>query len=289
MNPTAGGGRLLKSRPGLDAAARTLGVEVDWWLTESPGHGEDLGRRAVAEGRAMVLAYGGDGTYNEVARGLVGSETSLGALPGGTSSVLVYELGIPRRPSTALEALVSGEDRQMRVGRSDRGDLVMLMLSAGPDAMVVRDVKEHVKRLGGRFGIAVQAVREFMRSRPLPRLRVRVGERAVDGGWVIAGNSRCYAGPFHATPDADPYAAGFDVVVHRSVGRLAAARFAVGIPFGRHVRRRDVERFHCRRVIVEPVESAEVPYQVDGDPAGRLPVELEVDDRTLMVRVPKQP
>jgi diacylglycerol kinase family enzyme len=287
LNPTARGGRLLRFRPELDATARRLGVELDWWLTEEAGHGEELGRRAVAEGRSVVLAYGGDGTYNEVARGLVGTDTSLAALPGGTSSVLVYELGIPRRPSRALEALIAGVDRPMRVGRSNHGDVVVLMLSAGPDAVIVNDVKRRLKAVGGKAGIGLQAVRELLGSRPLPRLRVRVGERTVEGSWVIAGNSRSYAGPFHATPGADPFAAGFEVVIHRGVGRSAVLGFAAGIPFNRHVKRRDVERFMCHQVVIEAVPTdAELPYQVDGDAVGTLPVELGVADETLLVRVP---
>ena len=141
--------------------------------------------------------------------------------------------------------------------------------------------------VGGRLGIALQALRELASSRPLPTLRVRVGDEIVEGGWVIVGNSRSYAGPFHATPDADPYAAGFDVVVHRGVGRLAALRFALGIPLRRHLRRRDVERFQCPGVAIEAVPpGAQVPYQVDGDPVGTLPVELTVENEALMVRVP---
>ena len=52
----------------------------------------------------------------------------MGVLPGGTTSVLAYELGVPRPSSRAVTALLKGEDRAMRVGRSDRGDLVLLML-----------------------------------------------------------------------------------------------------------------------------------------------------------------
>jgi len=287
LNPAAGGGRLLGQRLHLDAVARRMGTRLDWWLTEGPGHGEQLGRRAANESRPLVLAFGGDGTYNEVARGAVGSRTALGILPGGTTSVLAYEFAIPRPAPRALEALLSGHDRPMRVCRTSAGGLVLLMLSAGPDAMVVRDVPDRFKRFGGRLGVAAQAVRELVSRRPMPRLRLTVDGEEIEGGWAILGNSRCYAGRHHATPGADPFADGFEVVVHRGVGRRAAASFALGIPLGFHVRLRDVERRLGRRALIEPADdSPDVPYQVDGDPIGELPVEMWAAEEELLVRLP---
>ena len=289
LNPTAGGGRLLRQRSELDAVAIKIGVELEFWLTERRGHGEELARMAVTQDRPLVLAWGGDGTYNEVARGLVGSQSSLGVLPGGTTSVLAYEFGIPRPAPRALEALLEGVDRVMRVGASDGDDLVLLMLSCGPDSVVVSGaINRRTGNYKGKTGIAVQAVRELLSGRQLPRLRVRSGDRTVDGGWVIVGNSRCFGGPYRATPDADPFAPVFEVVVHQGIGRAAAAGFALGIPLGRHIKRRDVVRFSCDRVTIEPVPGdARLPYQIDGDPIGDLPVSLEVDPRKLIVRLPR--
>ncbi len=287
LNPTAGGGRLLGQRPELESAARSLGVDLQWWVTDHKGHAEQLAARAANEGHPLAMAWGGDGTYNEVARGLLGRATALGVLPGGTTSVLAYEFDIPRPAARALEALVRGRDRTMRVGRTDRGDLVILMLSSGPDAVIVRDAFARRRRHDGKLGIALQAVRELAGGRPLPRLRVRIGDRIVDGGWVIAGNSTCFGGPIRATPGADPFAAGFEVVIHRGLGRRSATAFALSLPFGRHLRRKDVERITCDSLTIEAIPGdAEIPYQVDGDPIMQLPVTLEVDPRPLLVRLP---
>jgi diacylglycerol kinase family enzyme len=287
LNPIAGGGRLLRSRPALDAAAHSCGVELEWWPTEDKGHGEQLARQAAADGRQLVLAYGGDGTYNEVARGLKGSSTAMGVLPGGTTSVLAYEFGVPRPAVRALHALLHGADRPMRVGETDRGDLVLLMLSAGPDALVVGKLSEESKRHSGKAAIAVQAIRELLSGRPLPRLRVITNEERVDGGWAIVGNSRSYAGPFHATPGADPFESGFETVIQRRVGRRAAVPFACGIPFGRHLRRSDVVRLYEGRLRLEAASAVPVPYQVDGDAVGLLPVEAWIADASVRVRLPE--
>jgi diacylglycerol kinase family enzyme len=287
LNPIAGGGRLLRFRLALDAVAHSCGVELDWLATAERGHGEELARRAAADGRPLVLAYGGDGTYNEVARGIRGTETSMCVLPGGTTSVLAYEFGIPRPAARALRALLDGVDRPMRFGESDRGDLVLLMLSAGPDAVVVQDLREQAKRRGGKRAIAIQAVKELLSRRRLPSLRVITNGVGVDGGWAIVGNARSYAGPYHATPGANPFDIGFETVVQCRVGRRAALLFACAIAFGRHIDRSDVVRLNEERVRLEPSSSDPVPYQVDGDAVGVLPVEVWTAEQTVMVRLPK--
>jgi diacylglycerol kinase family enzyme len=287
LNPTAGGGRLLRHQRKLSAAARREGVELEWWLTEQRGDGERLGRRAATEGHPLALAWGGDGTYNEVARGLLGSATAMGVLPGGSTSVLAYELGVPRPASRAIGPMLRGADRAMRVGRSDRDDLVLLMLSAGVDSVVVEEAFRRRRHNDGKTGIALQTLRELVRRRPLPRVRVRTASGVIEGGWAIVGNAGCYGGPLRATPGADPFAPGFEVVVQTAVGRPSAAAFALALGLGRHLRRRDVQRELTERVAIEPVAGgAQLPYQVDGDPIMALPVTLEVDPQPLLIRLP---
>ncbi|HSN53644.1 MAG TPA: diacylglycerol kinase family protein [Candidatus Sulfomarinibacteraceae bacterium] len=286
VNPTAGGGRLLRSFMDLDTAAHHCGYRLSWRHTEHRGHGTELARQAVAEGHRLVLAYGGDGTYNEVARGLLGSDTALGILPGGTTSVLAYEFDIPRPAPRALRALVLGRDRAMRVGRTDRGEIFLLMLSCGPDVVVLERLDPRLKRVG-RTGIALQAARELLRPGALPAITVSAAGLTVTGGWAIVGTARCYGGPYHATPGADPFAATFEVVVQRTVGRRAALPFALGLPFGRHVRRRDVWRATVDGVELAPADGrGPLRYQLDGDLAGELPVRATIDPERLLVRLP---
>jgi diacylglycerol kinase family enzyme len=285
VNPTAGGGRLLRSFTELDAAAHRCGVKLEWRHTEHRGHGSALAREAAAEGHPLVLAYGGDGTYNEVAQGLLGSDTALGVLPGGTTSVLAYEFGIPRPAPRALETLILGRDRPMRVGRTDRDEIFLIMLSSGPDVVVLEHLDAGIKKIG-RSGVALQAVRELVRFRSMPSLRVRAGGRTAAAGWVIVGTGRCYGGPYQATPGADPFAPSFEMVVQRTVGRRAAIPFVLGMPFGRHVRRRDVWRAMVDEVELLPPDDRRVRYQIDGDLAGELPVKAWIDPESLLIRLP---
>lgn len=287
LNPIAGGGRLLREQSRLQDVAADRGSELDIWISKSPTHTVELAEKAAADDYPLVLAYGGDGTYNAVARGLLGSSTAMGVLPGGTTSVLAYEFGVPRPARRGLEALLTGEDRAMRVARTDAGDLVLLMLSAGPDSHVLERLRPSFKRLGGRVGVALQAVVEAMARGPLPRIRVASNDAIGEVGWVIVGNSRCYGSKFCATPGADPFRDDLEVVAQQNSGRRAAASFLFGIPSGRHVKRDDVVREIVDQVRLEPATPGDaVPYQIDGDVVGVLPVEVRIHPTSLSIRLP---
>jgi len=286
FNPVAGRGRLLNRRAAVIAAADSAGGRLEWWPTGFPGHATELARRAVAESRPLVFAFGGDGTYNEVARGLIGSRTAMGLLPGGTTSVLAYELAVPRPAEAALRSLLAGQDREVHVGRTDHGELFLLMLSVGPDAVILHRLPGWLKQHGSKVGITAQAVVEFLRG-DLPKVHVDGGEWQETGGWVIVGNGACYGGPYRATPGADLFRADLEIVVQRPVGRRRAVPFFFGIPSGRHLRLRGVVRHPATRVRIEAAnDDQQVPYQIDGDPIGKLPVEVWMAPETLRMRVP---
>src|SRR5471030_12005 len=84
--------------------------EVDAVDTEARGHAIELCREAAHEGYDVVVAFGGDGTVNEVANGLRGSPTPLTCLPGGSANVYGKILGIPGELVDATEHLLAMAD-----------------------------------------------------------------------------------------------------------------------------------------------------------------------------------
>lgn len=112
--------------------------------TAARNHASDLAREAVDRGFDAVLAFGGDGTINEVAQGLVGTDVALGLLPGGTTNVMARSLGVPRDPveATAVVAhhLRTGTRRRINVGRANER-YFLFSAGMGLDAEVVRRVE----------------------------------------------------------------------------------------------------------------------------------------------------
>lgn len=286
VNPASRGGRARPPRELLDRVAAELGWKMDWRATRAPGHASELAAQAAADDAPLVAVWGGDGTYNEAARGLLNTDSAMLILPGGTTSVLAFELGVPHSPAEALRAQLCAERKAMAAARTDRGQVFLIMLSAGPDSLILQHVPTVLKQRLGKVGIGVQAVVEFFRGR-LPRFRVVLPHGEVDAAWCIAGNARCYGGPYHATPGADPFLPGLEVITLERHGRAAAVPFFFAIVRGTHLRRPGVVRQTASELYLEG--PADVPYQLDGDPAGFLPVRAFATDDRLWVLPPSPP
>jgi YegS/Rv2252/BmrU family lipid kinase len=144
------------------------------YLTREPGHATELAREAVAAGAELVLAVGGDGTVNEVARGLIGSPAALGIVPVGSGNGLARALRLPLRPAHALGALESGVRRRMDVGFLN-GRPFLNVAGVGFDAVVGRSFHERGKE-GGRRGFLgyVRLCLLELRTYRSPRLAIEV-------------------------------------------------------------------------------------------------------------------
>ena len=145
--------------------------EVEAVDTQRKGHAIELCREAaLAEGYDVVVAFGGDGTVNEVANGLAGSRTALTCLPGGATNVYCRMLGIPTDVVDATEHLLAPR-RRMGAARASTSARVndrwfTFSAGAGLDATVVERVDRH-PRLKARFGpwyYAQAAVATFLRE-----------------------------------------------------------------------------------------------------------------------------
>src|SRR5881296_1381917 len=120
INPMSGarsragaiGGRVELAR----RVAAACGETADVFVTEQAGHARDLARTARAGGARLVVAWGGDGTVNEVASALAFGDVPLGIVPAGSGNGLARELHVSRRPEQAIAAALRAEARLIDVG-----------------------------------------------------------------------------------------------------------------------------------------------------------------------------
>src|SRR5438309_886573 len=170
--------------------------EVDAIDTEARDHATELCREAARERYDVVVAFGGDGTVNEAANGLAGSETPLFCLPGGRTNVYCRMLAIPIDVVDATEHLLRLAD-EWHPRRVDLGYVnerkFLFSAGAGLDASVVERVDAHprLKARLGEYYFTWAALSTFNRRylvRP-PRVRVEVEGREVGGVTAIVQNS----------------------------------------------------------------------------------------------------
>jgi diacylglycerol kinase (ATP) len=139
INPISGAGRrrdLARQRAEQAAAfieRRRLDAEV--FVTERQGHARELAQAARRRGATLFVAWGGDGTVNEIGSALVDSPASLAIVPTGSGNGLARELGIPLDPVSALQMVFDGRQRLIDAGELD-GRLFFNIAGLGLDARV---------------------------------------------------------------------------------------------------------------------------------------------------------
>jgi diacylglycerol kinase family enzyme len=151
------------------AALKQAGIAFDAQPTQRPGHATELAKRAVLEGRPMVIAAGGDGTLEEVAQALVGTTTVLGVMPLGSIMNVARTLSIPREVDGAASVIAAGMVLAMDVGRHD-GRYFLEAAGVGLDA----GLYGYFNRLedGAAAGGVLKAALHFVRGIGTPLLAV---------------------------------------------------------------------------------------------------------------------
>jgi diacylglycerol kinase family enzyme len=163
--------------------------EVEAVQTQAQNHATEIGREARDGGYDVVVSFGGDGTLNEVANGLVGTDMPMGILPGGSANVVARSLGIPNDVVDATEHLLSladeWEPRKIDLGRVDERFFVFAC-GAGIDASVVKRVDAHpkLKAKAGPWYYSWAGVSAFTRRYLLNPVRLRV---TIDDGTPVEG------------------------------------------------------------------------------------------------------
>jgi diacylglycerol kinase family enzyme len=278
--------------------------DVEAVLTEAKNHATEIGREAIEGGYDIVVAFGGDGTLNEVANGLAGTDVPVSILPGGSTNVVCRTLGIPNDVVDATEHLLGLADdfrpRRIDLGVAN-GRRFVFSCGAGLDATAARRVDTHPK-LKARVGpyyytwAAVSGFYTQYLRNPI-ELEVRSGGRQCRGVTAVAQNSDPFTYFRNTAVRICEGVALDDGTLSIGVLRRAAQRDVPTIiarVLAKRLRatgHRQIEEF--ARVTEGRVESISrdregtirpFPVQVDGDYIGdHGELELEIEPRALSI------
>lgn len=251
--------------------------------TRRRGHATRLAQAAAADGTEVVLVLGGDGTLNEAANGLAGSDTALAPLPGGSTNVFARTLGLPDDPVEAAEqvlaALAAGRVRRVGLGVANRR-YFLFHAGIGFDAAVVERVERsgELKRYANHALFAwaglTTFVRHFDRNRPGFRVEFGGDAAAVDGYFTIVLNTNPYtyvgSKPFAIAPEATLDRALVAVTLRSMKLRRFLPVLANGLRKPQRVRTAKEVDYRTDVGHLEVIGHTPVPYQLDGDFLGRV-------------------
>lgn len=283
VNPTAGS----RNNGLLDAVVRRLhdkGAFVRCFDTEGPGHATELAAKCTQEAYAdVIVAAGGDGTINEVARGLLGHATPLGVLPLGTANVLAIELGQKLRTRSVADTLLHGDAQLIGTGLAN-GEMFLLMVGAGFDGAVVGAVKPSMKRRFGKLAFVWEGLKVWLKGPGQP-ITIMLDGTPQEAAWVVVTNARHYAGPFVLAPTADIAEPRLQAFIFQKHSRLAFAGYFLGLSLGQVARMPGVQVSRFQELNLSSV--APVPVEVDGDASQNLPAVIRQGTQFLRLVVPR--
>jgi diacylglycerol kinase (ATP) len=289
VNPLSGAGADPDVAASRVALLRTkfaaAGVIGEVHVTKRGGHASDIAAAAVARGATMVVAWGGDGTINEVGNALLGSGVTLGVIPAGSGNGFAHDLGVPDAPAAAIDAIFLGRDRLVDVGEID-GRGFFNIAGIGVDAVIAEEFNTRTQgqrglgpyiRIGLRQAFGYRAVRY--------RLNLNGEVLESDALLIAFANGREYGNGLRLAPHARLDDGRLEAVVVADRGPLAR------LWSGRHLALGTAHR--AGGVTLRSIEHAEVSaddpilYHVDGEPgrAGRT-VSIRIRPAALKVRVP---
>jgi diacylglycerol kinase family enzyme len=253
--------------------------------TNRRGHATRFAQDAARRGIDVVVSFGGDGTLNEVATGIAGTETALAVLPGGSTNVFARTIGLPNDALAAVDVIVDSLERDnispIGLGKVN-GRYFTFHTGIGYDASVVKRVEQRasLKRYAGHPLCVAAALRTwaFDYSRKHPHFEMRFGDHDADtdadvndGYFTIVLNTNPYTflgnRPLDLVPNAS-LEGGLAVVTFRSLKAthilrsLGSALRGGGVPPAPWLDiRHDVSH-------VDITSTTPFPYQLDGDYLG---------------------
>ena len=285
INPISGGAssRVARARAQLALAVVDMhGDPVEVLLTEGVGHARELAKSAVRRGARLVLAWGGDGTINEIASALAFGEVPLGIIPAGSGNGLARELGVHRRAERAIAEALQAVPRPMDMGEID-GRLFANMAGIGFDAHIASRFARATRRgFVGYAGITARALRRYVPQ----RYRITTGgveteHRAI---LVTIANSAQFGNNARIAPGARVDDGELDLVVVEERSRIATVCQIPRLFNGTADRMRGCSIRRVRAVTIESDQP--MAYHVDGEPvAGGTRLKARVHPGALMVAV----
>lgn len=303
VNPTSAGGETARiwAKTASDFAAHFGAFAVEF--TRERGDGKRIALEQARAGRKFIIACGGDGTINEVANGILESETDaeLGILPSGTGGDFRRTLEIPTFTAKAAQYLRTGKTKRIDVGRvtfaNENGGIesryFLGIASFGLSTSVIEKVKKDkpfawLPVLSGRAQFAWSTLQKTLEMR-YTKARVRVDdnrERELSVVNFVVANARYFGGGMKIAPEAKLDDGLFDVVM---IGEISSAKILANsykLYSGTHFGVQEVHYTTAKRIEIKPIGGEIVPFETDGELPGFLPATFEIVPGALKIRFP---
>ncbi|WP_010521344.1 diacylglycerol/lipid kinase family protein [Aquimarina agarivorans] len=284
INPISGAGNNQISESLIRKYFSSNQFEVSIFYTKHKNHATELVKNSVMASASIVVACGGDGTVNEVASYLVGTNIALGIIPGGSGNGLASNLNIPQEIEKALLLIKKEHFSKIDVGRVN-GNYFFSNSGMGFDAQVIKNYENSNERtIIGYLKSSIKALKEYSTN--------EVYEVHIDGQvinckpfMVFVSNSNELGYNLSLTPKASLKDGVFDVLIVSKISKLKILIFGLLMLFKKHESLKEVHYYAAKKIIVKNVEGDFIEYQLDGEVKKEKSniIDYEILEKSLIV------
>ena len=280
INPASGA-----ERPVLKILNKAFGNEMDWdiSITHKRGDAHEFALKALAEGADIVAALGGDGTVTEVASALVGSDTPLAILPGGTGNSIARTLNIPIKLEESTMLLKQDFClRPVDLGRVN-DHTFMLRIDIGYTAVAGAETDRESKDSLGVWAYALAGAKNLDKLNPIP-YHLNLDGEEVEVPGVICMVINVGSVEFGHRPFAKGIAPDdglLDIFVLSRNDLVALGEVASSVVLGNPT---PMHHWRVRSATIQP--DPDQTMLIDGDPIEDSPANIQVLPKAVKVIVP---
>ncbi len=265
-------------------------AKIDWdvFVTKKSGDAHRFATEAVAHGVDAVAVYGGDGTVNEAASGLVGTAVPLAILPGGTGNVLSVELGIPGDLAEACALLCKGKSKVCKIDVGQIGSAYFLLsTSVGFATAVIEGADRAAKQRLGTLAYILAGL-QALRDPAVARYHLTLDGQEIKSEGItcmIINSGNLGQAGLKIVPGIDLHDGLLDVIVIRK-GDLGSMLSVAASVVTRSGSAHPLQRWQAREIglVANPPQTV----QIDGEILGKTPVTARVLPGALGIIVPKE-
>ena len=262
MNPISG----TASKANIpELIEKTLDKELfdyELRLTEHAGHAAEIAAEAQRDGVDIVVAIGGDGTVNEVARAIVDSGTALGIVPCGSGNGLARHLMLPMNAKKAIEIINRCEIHELDYGIIN-GHPFFCTCGMGFDAFVSQKFAEAGKR--GPITYVENVLREGLKYKPETyEIRDETGTMRAKAFLISCANASQYGNNAYIAPQASMSDGLLDVIIMEPFDMLDAPQISIDMFNKTLDKNSKIKTFRCRQLHIHRKHPGVIHF--DGDP-----------------------
>ncbi len=291
VNPIAANGKVGRRWPQVKEFLEKKGVPFSFALTRYPAHAITLAAEAVEKGFKVIIAFGGDGTLNEVINGVFrqgpSTEVTLGAIPGGTGSDFTRSLGLPRDPIKALEKILEGqtirvdlgEIKCFKEGRPEKRYFINVA-GLGFDAVVAERTNRAPKIFGGTIPYLYNLLLTLITYRSLP-FKITIDSLHIElkAYLVVVANGKYFAGGMFVAPGAVLDDGKFYVAIGEDMSRLEFLSLVPRVYKGTHINHPKVKVYEAQTVEIS--SDAILFIEAEGETVGTAPATFNIYPRAV--------